>query len=138
MIEIKKEEDLAQWLQQNQNLLANKIVRLRGSMGAGKTTLVRLYLALISKDQEVSSPTFALHHRYQTQIGPVDHMDLFRLKNPDELEEAGFWDILDQAKTLFIEWPERVPDALWPKHLQYVDLCLEMRGSSRFLLRLSL
>lgn len=143
--EIKSESDLLSWLNTNQDLLKNKVIRLHGDMGAGKTTLVRLYLSLIAPENEnVSSPTFALHHQYQTNIGKIDHLDLYRLEDREALDESGFWEILNDSKTIFIEWPSRVPENLWPKNKQYTDLFLQLKQSSdskestRFLSWLSL
>ena len=138
-IELKSEQDLLDWLKKHKNSLAKKVIRLHGDMGAGKTTFVRLYLSLISEQDEIaSSPTFALHHQYKTQVGLVDHIDLYRLENSEALEEVGFWDILDKAETIFIEWPERVPKQQWPLNRQYVDLYLELKPLGRFLRWLSL
>ena len=137
MITVATEADLLQWLKKNKNLFLNKVVRLHGSMGAGKTTLVRLYLSLFSQ-AEVASPTFSVHHQYQTSAGVVDHMDLFRLENPEELDQAGLWEILKNSSTVFIEWPERVPSASWPQNRSYVDVFIEVKDSSRLLRWLSL
>lgn len=138
-LELKSENDLLDWLKRHKNFLANKVIRLHGDMGAGKTTLVRLYLSLVATQNEVaSSPTFALHHQYKTLTGVLDHMDLYRLESAEALEEAGFWDILNKAETMFIEWPERVSLEQWPKNRSYVDLFLEMKSSGRFLRWLSL
>ncbi len=138
-VELKSEADLYEWITQHKSLLAGKIVRLHGDMGAGKTTLVRLYLSLVILENEsASSPTFALHHQYKTSIGPIDHVDLYRLEDEGALEAAGFWDILKQTRMMFVEWPERVPEHLWPNSLQYVDLFLEVKPSGRFLRWLSL
>lgn len=138
-IELKSEQDLLDWLKQHQAKLTNKVIRLHGGMGAGKTTLVRLYLSLVTlQKEEASSPTFALHHQYQTTHGPLDHIDLYRLEDSETLQEAGFWDILNSAQTIFIEWSDRVPQHLWPQDRAYVDLTLELRPSGRFLSWLSL
>jgi tRNA threonylcarbamoyladenosine biosynthesis protein TsaE len=81
------------------------VVVLCGEMAAGKTEFVK---AITS---EASSPTFAIHQSY----GNVEHLDLFRLKNEDELESTGFWDLFAQSSGLiFIEWPENMNLALIP------------------------
>lgn len=138
-VELKTEKDLLKWLEKNQNLLQAKVIRLHGDMGAGKTTLVRLYLSLIAPENEDgTSPTFAVHHQYKTKSVVVDHLDLFRLEGIEDLEQVGFWEILKNTQMAFIEWPEKVPETLWPKNHTYMDLYLEVKSSSRFLFWFSL
>ncbi len=66
-------------------------------MGVGKTTFARALLAGLGLDQPPEgSPTFAIAHEYDTPSGAVVHMDFYRLKAEQEIDEAGipayFWD----------------------------------------------
>ena len=73
-------------------LLSEKtIVALQGPMGVGKTEFVK-HLCGKFRSDTVASPTFAIHHRYSSLRGTIDHLDLYRLENEDELETTGFWD----------------------------------------------
>jgi len=104
------------------------IVALKGHLGAGKTSLCRgLISALIGPETEVPSPTYTLVQTYDTPIGEVWHMDLYRLKEPDEALELGIEDAFVDAICL-IEWPERL-DAFLPA--QHLDVTLETVGSGR-------
>ncbi len=92
-------------------------VALRGELGAGKTTLARAILVELGVGEHVPSPSFTLVQNYETKLGEVFHFDLYRVKRPEELEELGLEDALDQGICL-IEWPEHganyIPlDALW-------------------------
>lgn len=90
-----------------------QILILSGPMGAGKTTFVRFLVEALG-GQGSSSPTFALHQTYKTKRCDVDHVDLFRLKNDQDLESIGFWDLFDLATGLVIvEWGERISE--WPQ-----------------------
>ena len=90
---------------------SRRAILLSGPMGAGKTTFVREFTRALGSEDEASSPTYALHHRYVTAQGPVDHFDLFRLEDAEALESAGFWDLLADSSLALIEWPERLGGA---------------------------
>ncbi|MCA0376434.1 MAG: tRNA (adenosine(37)-N6)-threonylcarbamoyltransferase complex ATPase subunit type 1 TsaE [Gemmatimonadetes bacterium] len=89
-------------------------IALEGDLGAGKTTLVRaLAQGLGVLDLEaVTSPTFALVHRYDAPRGPVVHVDLYRLKGPEELDALGWDELVDTSPVLLIEWPDRAANSL--------------------------
>lgn len=87
------------------------IVTLEGSLGAGKTTLVRGLLAALGHLGEVPSPTFAIVQPYDDLPLPLWHADLYRIEDPSELDELGLDTVLDNG-ALVIEWPSRAgPDA---------------------------
>ncbi len=93
----------------NKHLPKKSIVLLAGDLGAGKTSFVSAFCGLHNISQ-VSSPTYAIHNRYDSDKASVDHLDLYRLEDQDKLESAGVLDILQQeADYKFIEWPERLP-----------------------------
>lgn len=93
------------------------VVTLSGPLGAGKTSIARGLLAALGLTGEAPSPTFAIVQPYappETRL-PVMHVDLYRIENPDEIEELG----IDEAQAdsvLIVEWPERAPDR-WPEAL---------------------
>ncbi|MEH6724738.1 MAG: tRNA (adenosine(37)-N6)-threonylcarbamoyltransferase complex ATPase subunit type 1 TsaE, partial [Hyphomicrobiales bacterium] len=88
-------------------VLPGDLIALDGDLGAGKTAFCRALIRNLADDKqlEVPSPTFSLLQPYALRI-PVQHFDLYRLADPEELEEIGFFDELDTALTL-IEWPSR-------------------------------
>lgn len=90
---------------------------LNGPIGAGKTHFARaLIQSLMDVPEDVPSPTFTLVQTYDTGAGELWHADLYRLSSPDEIEELGLTEAMEQAICL-IEWPDRLgsltpPDAL--------------------------
>jgi tRNA threonylcarbamoyladenosine biosynthesis protein TsaE len=60
----------------------------------------------------VRSPTYALIEPYRLADRDVYHCDLYRLRDPDELEDLGLRDLLTARSVLLIEWPERAADRL--------------------------
>jgi tRNA threonylcarbamoyladenosine biosynthesis protein TsaE len=93
-------------------------IALFGDLGAGKTSLCRGILHGLGFAGEVPSPTFPIVQVYNppdTRL-PVWHVDLYRVEEPEELEEFGLDEALADA-ALLIEWPERLA-RLWPRTLR--------------------
>ena len=83
------------------------VLLLSGDLGAGKTTFVRgLAAGLGIRDDEVSSPTFALIHEYRGGRLTLYHADLYRLESAGA-DDLGL-DELANAGVLAIEWPDRM------------------------------
>jgi len=92
-------------------------VAISGELGAGKTTLVQAICRGYGVVEDVTSPTFALVHRYAAQRSPVYHLDLYRLRSPDELRNVGWDDLLGEDAVVLVEWPERAGDQLPRDHV---------------------
>lgn len=86
-------------------LRAGDVVLLHGDLGAGKTTLVRGAAAALGATARVTSPTFALAHRYDGAGLRVAHLDLYRLAGLGEDDEELIADELDGDVVAFVEWP---------------------------------
>lgn len=82
-------------------------VHLQGELGAGKTTLVQGLLKSLGVTDVVRSPTYSLFESYTIAQGAVVHADLYRLREPAELEQIGLRDEYRPGVLLLIEWPER-------------------------------
>jgi tRNA threonylcarbamoyladenosine biosynthesis protein TsaE len=85
------------------------ILLLSGSLGVGKTTLARTILRGLDYQGDVPSPSFALLQGYVPPALrlPVAHVDLYRIEAPQEIDELGLDDWLEDG-ALIIEWPERL------------------------------
>ena len=103
-----------------------QVITLSGDLGAGKTTLVAEVVKKRGGTQ-VSSPTFVFHNIYETDLGEVDHLDLYRIASDGDLDSIGFWDIFDRETGLiFIEWPEKLPKNAIPSRWNTLSLSLEI------------
>ena len=81
---------------------------LEGSMGAGKTTLVRTLCEQLGVQDYVTSPTFSLVHEYALASGAlVYHFDLYRVCSEEEVLYLDFAAYFDSGSYCFVEWPEK-------------------------------
>jgi tRNA threonylcarbamoyladenosine biosynthesis protein TsaE len=96
------------------------VITLAGELGSGKTTLVQAICRGYGVTEPVTSPTFAIVHRYDAPRSPVFHLDLYRLRGPQELTNIGWDDVLSSHALVMIEWPERAHGFL-PSHVP-IDL----------------
>ena len=108
------------------------LILLEGPMGAGKTQFTRYFIEALGST-ETASPSFAIHHRYQTRKGNVDHFDLFRLENEEDLESTGFWDLfLDSNGLMIVEWADRLNDLglqeQLPKQWRKIKVSIQLSG----------
>lgn len=102
------------------------VVALSGDLGAGKTTLARGLLHALGFEGDVPSPSFPIVIPYEPpELSiPLWHVDLYRIDDPDEIDELGL-DEARQDSVLLIEWPERMGAGLWPDALH---LTIEREG----------
>lgn len=98
------------------------VLMLHGDLGAGKTTLTQGIAAGLGIEGPVQSPTFTLVREHQGRAMKLYHLDLYRLDDPDELENLGYEVYLDPADGVsVIEWPERAGDWL-PERFTLVQI----------------
>jgi tRNA threonylcarbamoyladenosine biosynthesis protein TsaE len=93
------------------------LVAISGELGAGKTTLVQAICRGYGVAEDVTSPTFALVHRYQSPRSAVYHLDLYRLKSAAELQNLGWDEVISEDALVLVEWPERAGDRIPRNHV---------------------
>ena len=86
-------------------LRAGDVITLEAPLGGGKTTFVRgLATGLGVSEDEVSSPTFVIWQIYEGRLR-LHHLDAYRLRSADELEEIGLEETLGGSDVVVLEWP---------------------------------
>lgn len=104
------------------------VVHLHGDLGAGKTTLVRGLLRRLGVCGIVRSPTYTLVEPYQAGAVTAVHVDLYRLRDPQDMEDLGLRDYLAPDTVLMIEWPEQGGTLTPPADL---DIEIDYAGEAR-------
>ena len=90
-----------------------RVVAFYGSMGAGKTTLIRELCRQKGVAETVTSPTFSLVNVYNTGQGePIYHFDFYRIQNIEEAYDFGYEEYFFSGNLTLIEWPEIVEQLL--------------------------
>jgi tRNA threonylcarbamoyl adenosine modification protein YjeE len=87
-------------------------VLLEGPMGAGKSTFARAVIEALGVRQPAEgSPTFAIAHEYSGTRAEVVHIDFYRIRSEDEIDEAGipayFW---ERHPIVLAEWTSSWPE----------------------------
>ena len=109
----------------SQKLKPQSIVLLQGPIGAGKTSLVQGIAMGLSISEDITSPTFALSHHYNSGKIPLIHLDLYRLENISSAREVFYSEeeeALQSQAILVIEWPELVEPLIenfWKIEISY-------------------
>lgn len=106
---ILSEQDLVQWGRRiGAEVEVPIFIGLRGPLGAGKSVLARAIARGAGVEGALPSPTFNLLFRYRGIDGTeVVHMDLYRLRDPEELWELGWEELGHGTEIVVVEWPER-------------------------------
>ena len=94
----------------------NRIFAFYGSMGAGKTTIIKAICELLGAIDIISSPTFTLVNEYRTSTGDaLFHIDFYRIKKQEEVFDFGIEEYLTGESYCFMEWPELIEEILPPE-----------------------
>ena len=95
----------------SQKLNPQSIILLQGPIGVGKTSFVQGIAKGLSISEDITSPTFALSHHYNSGKIPLIHLDLYRLENISSAKEvfcSEEEEALQIKAILVIEWPELI------------------------------
>ena len=108
-----------------QGLNPKSVILLQGPIGAGKTSFVQGIAEGLCIKEDITSPTFALSHHYNSGTIPLIHMDLYRLE--DSLMAKEFFlseeeEAIQNEAIVIIEWPELIESVLnnfWKIEISY-------------------
>lgn len=100
------------------------ILLLNGELGSGKTQFVRFLADHLRVQDMVGSPTFLILNIYESGRNlTIYHFDFYRVTDIDELEQIGFFEILNQKKNLIIvEWANRYKDLFLKEKDRTIDI----------------
>jgi tRNA threonylcarbamoyladenosine biosynthesis protein TsaE len=89
-------------------LKAGDVVGLYGDLGAGKTTMVKGIARAFGIDRrDVTSASFTIIAEYGS-TPPFYHIDLYRVGEGEDLDNAGIWECIGGRSVSVVEWAERL------------------------------
>ena len=93
------------------------LVLLSGDLGAGKTTFCQGFGRGLGVDDQITSPTFTLVRSYVGRLD-LNHLDVYRLDQLDEVNDLGLSELLDDDAVTLIEWGDQILPALPQDYLE--------------------
>ena len=96
------------------DLAGNEVIALYGELGTGKTFFSQALCKFLGVTEYVSSPSYVIMNEYEGFFH-INHLDLYRLKSPEEVLELGLEEVMENGVTI-IEWPESA-EIMLPKRV---------------------
>jgi len=100
-------------------LAPGDVVCLEGDLGAGKTTFTQGVGKALGVKRAVTSPTFCLVAEHPSPRFLLVHMDLYRLRSPEDVLAIGWEDYLARGAVVFVEWADRAGELI-PQSAKHV------------------
>lgn len=85
---------------------------LDGDLGTGKTVFSQGFGFGLGIDEPISSPTFTILKEYHEGRLPLYHFDVYRIGCDDEMDEIGYYEMIDGDGVCLIEWSTLIEDIL--------------------------
>lgn len=103
----------------SQSLKPGDVIALYGNLGSGKTTFVQGLAKGLGIKKRILSPTFVFVRSYDIKIknrpGIFHHIDLYRIKNPNDVKSLDFDELFSAQSIVAIEWADKIK-AILPKN----------------------
>ena len=98
------------------------IYTLDGDLGVGKTIFTKGMAKGLGIEEPVTSPTFTILQEYESGRLPLYHFDVYRIGDPEEMDEIGYEDYFYGQGICLIEWAGLIEELI-PK--EAVRICIE-------------
>lgn len=89
-----------------------QIYTLDGDLGVGKTIFTKGVAAGLGITEPVNSPTFTIVQVYDGGRMPFYHFDVYRIGDPEEMEEIGYEDYFFGEGVCMVEWAHLIEELL--------------------------
>lgn len=89
-----------------------EIYTLNGDLGVGKTVFTKGLAAGLGIKEPVTSPTFTILQEYESGCLPLYHFDVYRIGDPEEMDEIGYEDYFYGHGICLIEWAELIEELI--------------------------
>ena len=108
--------------------VSNKTLLFYGTMGVGKTTLIKEISKQLGVTDIINSPTFSLVNEYEIAKDKIYHFDFYRIKTEEEALDIGIEDYFFSEHWKLIEWPEKINNLL-PTNSTKIEMVKNKNGT---------
>ena len=105
------------------------ISALYGDLGVEKTVFTKGLAEGLGIKEDVNSPTFTILQIYEDGRIPLYHFDVYRIGDPEEMEEIGYEDYFFGQGVCLVEWANLIEE-LMPK--ETVSITIEKNPEKGF------
>lgn len=91
---------------------------LIGDLGVGKTLFSQGFAKGLGVEDYVNSPTFTIIQEYHDGRIPFYHFDVYRIEDPEEMEEIGFSEFIYGEGVCLVEWADLISDILPEQYIR--------------------
>lgn len=91
------------------------IYALLGDLGVGKTVFTKGLAKGLGIEEHVSSPTFTILQVYDEGRLPLYHFDVYRIGDPEEMDEIGYEDCFFGEGVCLVEWANLIEELMPPQ-----------------------
>lgn len=97
------------------------IICLTGDLGTGKTHITKGIAQGLGITDNITSPTFTIVNEYDSGRLKLNHFDVYRVSDPDEIYAIGFDDYIFSDAVSIIEWANYIEEIL-PEDLLHINI----------------
>ena len=105
------------------------VYTMTGDLGVGKTVFAQGLASGLGIEEAINSPTFTIVQVYEDGRLPLYHFDVYRIADPEEMEEIGYEDYFFGSGVCLIEWSELIEELIPEDH---VSVLIEKDGAQGF------
>lgn len=98
-----------------------QVITLVGDLGVGKTVFTKGLAQGLGIMEPVSSPTFTIVQEYRDGRLPLYHFDVYRIGDPEEMEEIGYEDYFYGDGVCLVEWADLIEELI-PEQAVWVTI----------------
>lgn len=107
-----EEETLALGRRLAQDAVPGMVFALEGDLGVGKTVLTKGMAEGLGIKEPVNSPTFTVLQIYDDGRLPFYHFDVYRIEEPEEMEEIGYEEYFYGDGICLVEWANLIAELM--------------------------
>lgn len=107
------------------------IICLTGELGSGKTHITKGIAKGLDINDTITSPTFNIVNQYDSGRLNLNHFDVYRVSDPDEIYAIGFDDYIFSDAVSIIEWANYIEEIL-PEEFLHIHISKDLSQGENF------